>query len=97
MRSRAPGLLAVLLLLTACPAIARDSYVPAPPTPAVFTCDGGVSTSFDVTGDVINPQSFLNLAEPRSIDAFNYSPGLLRRWFTRPVRVSLLACYCGTC
>jgi hypothetical protein len=58
MRSRAPGLLAALLLLTACPAIARDSYVPAPPTPEVFTCDGGVSTSFDVTGDVINPQSF---------------------------------------
>lgn len=58
MRTRAPGLLALLLLITACPAIAHDSYVPAPPTPPVFTCDGGASTSFDVTGDVINPQSF---------------------------------------
>lgn len=59
MRIRASGLLALLLLLTACPAIAHDNYYnPSPPAPPAFTCDGGVSTSFDVTGDVVNPQSF---------------------------------------
>ena len=59
MRTRASGLLTLLLLLTACPAIAHDNYYnPSPPAPPTFTCDGGVSTSFDVTGDVVNPQSF---------------------------------------
>jgi hypothetical protein len=59
MRIRASGLLTLLLLLTACPAIAHDNYYsPLPPGPPAFTCDGGVSTSFDVTGDVVNPQSF---------------------------------------
>jgi hypothetical protein len=70
MRIRASGLLALVLLLTACPAIAHDnSYNPLPPTPPAFTCDGGVSTSFDVTGDVVNPQSF-NL---QSLQAFTPS------------------------
>jgi hypothetical protein len=27
-------------------------------TPSALTCDGGASTSFDVIGDVVNPQSF---------------------------------------
>jgi hypothetical protein len=58
MVSRASELLALLVLLTACPAIAHDSYYTAlPPAPQVFACDGGVSNSFDITGDVINPQS----------------------------------------
>jgi hypothetical protein len=61
MRVRASGLFALVLALTACPAIARDNHdssSPSPPGHQSFTCDGGVSTSFDVTGDVVNPQSF---------------------------------------
>jgi hypothetical protein len=59
MRTEASGLLALLVLLTACPAIAHDNYwSPLPPGQPAFTCDGGVSASFDVTGDVINPQTF---------------------------------------
>jgi hypothetical protein len=70
MHIRASGLLTLLLLLTACPAIAHDNYSsPLPPGPPAFTCDGGASTSFDVTGDVVNPQSF-NL---QSLQAFTPS------------------------
>jgi hypothetical protein len=47
MRNRVTVLFVILGLLTACPAFAQT-----------FTCNGGVSTSFDVTGDVINPQTF---------------------------------------
>jgi hypothetical protein len=72
MRHRLPGLLALFLLLTACPAVAHDNnaWAPTPvPTPSALTCDGGVSTSFDVIGDVTNPQSF-NL---QSLQAFTPS------------------------
>lgn len=55
----APGLLALLVLLTVCPAIAHDNNQPLlPPASQVFTCNGGVSTSFDIIGAVLKPQSF---------------------------------------
>ncbi|MGA2409204.1 MAG: molybdopterin-dependent oxidoreductase [Candidatus Binataceae bacterium] len=60
MRNQIAGLLVILSLLTACPAVAHDGSNPYPSGSdnPVFTCDGGVSNSFDVTGDVINPQTF---------------------------------------
>jgi len=60
MLSRTTGFLAILALLTACPAFAHNGFYPLPPTSndPTFTCDGGVSTSFDVTGDVVSPQTF---------------------------------------
>jgi hypothetical protein len=61
MRHRLPVLPGLFLLLTACPAVAHDNkaWAPTPsPTPLALTCAGGVSTSFEVIGDVNNPQSF---------------------------------------
>jgi hypothetical protein len=56
MHNRVTVLFVVLGLLAACPAFADSG----------FTCNGGVSTSFDVTGQVINPQTF-NLQQLQAI------------------------------
>jgi hypothetical protein len=58
MHHRVTGPLVVFALLIAFPAFAHNGFYPRPPGEPGFTCDGGVSTSFDVTGDVINPQTF---------------------------------------
>jgi hypothetical protein len=58
MHNRVTALLVGFALLTACPAFAQDGSYPLPSGAPIFTCNGGVSTSFDVTGDVINPQTF---------------------------------------
>jgi hypothetical protein len=58
MHYRVTTLLVGFALLTAWPAFAQDGSYPLPPGEPALTCDGGVSTSFDVTGDVIHPQTF---------------------------------------
>lgn len=58
--------LAILVLLGASLTITNDSYASPVPTPRVLTCKGGVSESFAISGDVINPQSF-DLQKLRSL------------------------------
>ncbi|MBV8054715.1 MAG: hypothetical protein JO071_05680 [Deltaproteobacteria bacterium] len=58
MHYRVTQLLVVFALLTACPAFAQDGSSPISSGEPAFTCNGGVSRSFDVTGDVIHPQTF---------------------------------------
>jgi hypothetical protein len=58
MHYRVTALLVVFALLTARAAFAHDGSYPLPADEPAFTCDGGVSTSFDVTEDVLNPQTF---------------------------------------
>jgi len=58
-RRLASGSLALLVLLISLPAIAHDNErTPLPPASPAFKCDGGVSTSFDITGAVLKAQSF---------------------------------------
>ena len=58
MHYRITSLFVVFALLTPYPAFAQDgSYSMTPGEPAL-ACTGGVSTSFDITGDVIHPQTF---------------------------------------
>jgi len=58
MHYRVIRLVVLFALLTSCPAFAQDGSYRIPPGEPTFTCNGGMSTSFDVTGDVIHPQTF---------------------------------------
>jgi len=58
LRSLLTVLLVLLVLLPSSPSFAHDSNQPPPPASPVFKCSGGASTSFDITGAVLNPQSF---------------------------------------